>query len=1068
VSDPVSDLGPATTALPFAPLQLQVRRLTREVVGRSTELAAIGQELRSAAGGRMAALTLEGEPGIGKTRLIVDAAEQASALGFTVVSVAADEELRGPFLLARSILADAAAAGPAPPALTRSLDALSGADDPTLANLPPDARLLRTFDLAAVALRDLAADKPLAIFVDDLQWADDDSLRLLRYVVRSVTTSPVALMATIRPEELAIVTEAVTLLADMERFGVVRRLKLGRFTRVETATFLTEMLGGPVEASMTAAMHAQSEGVPFILAELAQTYRDAGMAQRIGESWTLTKGAERLVPSAVRTLISRRAARLPDETTSVLALAAILGRRFSLKDLKEVVIRVDEREPDAEELAEALAPAVAAGLLLETPQDAAADYSFAHDQVREFASGTLSSSRRRAVHAAIVELLTAGEPAPGSLPLLAHHAKAAGDAMVCVRFALQAVENSLRANAPEEVMRMVDLALPAASSAQERLQLLLARDDALEMVHRTADRLEGLAEIEALAEALGDASRADVRLRRAAALRQSEEREAAAELARQVREDASASGDRELELAGTLALGQALLGAELGEMFTPSASEVDLDAAEETFRRAVELARELGDEPALAAALRELAVVVLGQLRAWFIEQIMQGAHVEFLRMATEAPIAEIVDRLPIGPQYHEASELLKEALAMYERLEDRRGAMATIIAMGYLNWGADIHLGAGAGRHIEEIRRLWSNIKAFTKGSERALSEWQMVFGTHVFARAKVIPDLAFSRGEEAYRQAKVLGDRGLEFLSAGGTALALLDLDDVEEADRWLGLAEAAAVEAPTAFRTRQLELWRALAHAAAGQAGEMRRRFDRVMELAAEQGQTAARCEALGLLALAAARLGAESGDEELLGVAESAALEISTLAPQLPGHPVWPAQAEAAMASVHLARDRPAEAADAGRRALRGLEEALHEDASLDVVLPAARAIAEGGSEEERAGLAEHLRLNLVVIAQRTFDPEVRARWFRSRMAAELARLAGPIAPDAAAGDGSAAPMDPQDVELLQRLVGGHTDREIAEELGVGEAEVASRLAELYARIGTSSRAEATAFAFREVV
>jgi DNA-binding NarL/FixJ family response regulator len=60
------------------------------------------------------------------------------------------------------------------------------------------------------------------------------------------------------------------------------------------------------------------------------------------------------------------------------------------------------------------------------------------------------------------------------------------------------------------------------------------------------------------------------------------------------------------------------------------------------------------------------------------------------------------------------------------------------------------------------------------------------------------------------------------------------------------------------------------------------------------------------------------------------------------------------------------------------------------------------------------------------------------------------------------------MDPRDVELLQRLVGGHTDREIAEELGIGEAEVTHRLTELYARIGASSRAEATAFAFREVV
>ena len=61
---------------------------------------------------------------------------------------------------------------------------MSGEDDPGLANLPADQRLLRTFDLGAVAFRALAGQQALAVLIDDLQWADDDSLRLLRYVVR--------------------------------------------------------------------------------------------------------------------------------------------------------------------------------------------------------------------------------------------------------------------------------------------------------------------------------------------------------------------------------------------------------------------------------------------------------------------------------------------------------------------------------------------------------------------------------------------------------------------------------------------------------------------------------------------------------------------------------------------------------------------------------------------------------------------------------------------------------------------------------------------------------------------
>ena len=105
----------------------------------------------------------------------------------------------------------------------------------------------------------------------------------------------------------------------------------------------------------------------------------------------------------------------------------------------------------------------------------------------------------------------------------------------------------------------------------------------------------------------------------------------------------------------------------------------------------------------------------------------------------------------------------------------------------------------------IEEIRRLSSRMDGMTKESERALAEVQMLFGSHVFARAEGIPDLAISRGEEAYRQARVMGDRSLEFLAAGGTAMALLEVGELEGVGQWLERAAATATEAPTPFRAR-----------------------------------------------------------------------------------------------------------------------------------------------------------------------------------------------------------------------------------------------------------------------
>ena len=65
------------------------------------------------------------------------------------------------------------------------VEAIPGRDEPGFETLLPDAELLRAFDLAGVAISALAGIRPLALLIDDVQWADDDTLRLLRYVVRA-------------------------------------------------------------------------------------------------------------------------------------------------------------------------------------------------------------------------------------------------------------------------------------------------------------------------------------------------------------------------------------------------------------------------------------------------------------------------------------------------------------------------------------------------------------------------------------------------------------------------------------------------------------------------------------------------------------------------------------------------------------------------------------------------------------------------------------------------------------------------------------------------------------------
>jgi DNA-binding CsgD family transcriptional regulator len=326
------------------------------------------------------------------------------------------------------------------------------------------------------------------------------------------------------------------------------------------------------------------------------------------------------------------------------------------------------------------------------------------------------------------------------------------------------------------------------------------------------------------------------------------------------------------------------------------------------------------------------------------------------------------------------------------------------------------------------------------------------------------VIPDLALSRGEAAHAHAREIGDRALEFLAAGGTAMAHLDMGEVERARPWIERAAAIASDHPTPLRAQRLACWRGIAGSTAGDRMAMRRHLVRATELAAESGRPAARCETLARLALEAARLGAETGDEDLLDLADTAATEAAELAATLTGHPPWGAQAAAARARVAHARGRDDEALAHARAAVAALQAARHEDADLDVVLPVADVL-QALEAPEWPELVPFLQVTLAMIAQRTMDDDVRVRWLRGPNGRELTRLAGPVQL-APAPDGE-QPSD-ADTALLRSLIQGKTNAELAEELGTDEASVAVRLGELFARIGVSSRAEATALAFQQRV
>jgi DNA-binding NarL/FixJ family response regulator len=202
-----------------------------------------------------------------------------------------------------------------------------------------------------------------------------------------------------------------------------------------------------------------------------------------------------------------------------------------------------------------------------------------------------------------------------------------------------------------------------------------------------------------------------------------------------------------------------------------------------------------------------------------------------------------------------------------------------------------------------------------------------------------------------------------------------------------------------------------------------------------------------------------------------VAERSAAQVHGFRTLLPGHAPWGAQAHAALATVALARGDVEAAAIAAGAAFEALQAGLHEDASLEIVIPAARALFVGGPPDVQAFVHGYLQATLTRIAQGMTDEAIRVRWLTGPVGRELVELAGRFEPPAA---GTAEPgttpdagpsLDSTERRLLQLLTEGRTNAEIAVELDLLEDDVAMRLAHLQARLGASSRAEATSLAFR---
>jgi DNA-binding NarL/FixJ family response regulator/tetratricopeptide (TPR) repeat protein len=369
---------------------------TQPLLGRVAEMERISVALERGKREPLA-LAIEGEPGIGKTRLLGEACGRADAAGWLVLDGSAAEFARDePFAPFVDALDDyLASRGP------RLLNLLDGDAALELASVFPavgraevaaatqvQEERYRAYAATRSLLESLARDSPLLLALDDVHWADDPSLELLSYLARRPPRAMLVIAVALRPGAAPPLLRAALDAAD--RAGRLVRVTPSTLTEREAA----ELLGPDVDSQALEALYRQSGGNPFYLEELART----------GSGWTdddeaMSPSDETEVPGSVSAALAQENAALAPAARELAQGAAVIGDPFEL-DLAAAAAGHDEAEALA-----ALDELLSAGLVRTT--DVPRRFRFRHPVVRRAIYESVSQGWRLAAHARAAEALEA-------------------------------------------------------------------------------------------------------------------------------------------------------------------------------------------------------------------------------------------------------------------------------------------------------------------------------------------------------------------------------------------------------------------------------------------------------------------------------------------------------------------------------------------------------------------------------------------------------------------------------------------------------------------------------------
>jgi DNA-binding SARP family transcriptional activator len=484
--DPALDGASAGADAAIEELPRQLRRSAEgPFVGRDEELSLLQARWSLSLTGARQLVVLTGEPGVGKTRLAAEWARRAQALGAQVLYGRCDPVAASPYQPLLSVLEP-----------FRSSSEALAVELSTRRRAPRDAETARAelFDAVVELVAAIADRRALLLVLEDMHWADRSSLALLSHLVSALQHAPLLLLATCRDEPSHRNEQLSRTLAQLRGEPSVTEHALGGLSEAQVGALLAEsrLLNDPAAAARLAReLHGVSAGNPLfvrqMLAHLASSGTSADASSVSVSGFALRQDGEHVdarvagepygPPAAMRDVIARRLAQLPQQALPVLRLAAVIGPEFELRLL--------ELAGAGGRLLDGLEAAERARLVALVGEPARERYAFAHELIRVALLESIGAARRARLHERVAAALERdhSDGAP-SIVLARHYAAAARPGFVAkagvyaIAAAREALDQFAFHEAAEIASRGIDcLALDESAHAPLRceLQLLLGR-----------------------------------------------------------------------------------------------------------------------------------------------------------------------------------------------------------------------------------------------------------------------------------------------------------------------------------------------------------------------------------------------------------------------------------------------------------------------------------------------------------------------------------------------------------------------------------------------------------------